>query len=139
MYSIRNIENINGFKGWKFVRIDKKDVDYLNKLKNEECSNCKIIVNDKIVKEIIACGEVHPDNNDLSIYDILKDSLPFFEKRPAGTSLNSKERVKMYHCFSGNTIDSQIKNNVMIHEDSKSSINCLLSSLKHPNYILIYI
>lgn len=139
MYSIRNIENVNGFNGWKFVRIDKKDVDYLNKLKDKKCSNCEVIVNDRIVKEIIAYGEVHPDNNDLSIYDVLKDNLPFVEKRPAGTSPSSKERVKMYHCFSGSIVESQIKNNVMIHEDSKSSISCLLSSLKHPDYILIYI
>jgi len=140
MFTIRNIENLNGFNGWKFVRIDKDDVDSIDKLKEEGgCSNCKVIVNNYIVKDIVAYGKCDSDDSEQSIYDFLKLHVPFIEKRPVGTSINSKERVKMYHCFAGHTIESQLRNNVIIHEDIKSSINCLLTSLKNPEYVLIFI
>ncbi len=138
MFTIRNIESLNGFDGWKFVRIDKEDVESIDKLKKEG-SNCKVIVNDYIVKDIVAYGKVNSDDSEQSIYDFLKDRIPFIEKRPAGTSISSKERVKMYHCFAGHTIESQLRNNIIIHEDIKSSINCLLTLLKNPKYVLIFI
>ncbi len=114
--------------GLKVCRI--KDEDLILIKQKEENPNLKLYVNDYLVNDIIAYGDINESTGkELTLKQLLKHKIPHVLQKHNG------EFKKSYHCYAGYV---GTKNNLIIHEDPLSSVNCLISVLGNPKLVLLF-
>lgn len=131
MYVIRRNAKDLETQGWHIVRITNDDIPHIDT--KEQDPNYKLYVGEKPVKEIIAYGNPYDnDKNDITIFSLLKKHVPSFPTKQSHSGLG-------YICYANvSSIESQKRNNCIIHEDYKSAINCLMRVLRNPDNVLIF-